>query len=525
MTLRVVADYTESEGDCCYATGLLVAGPLQPAIEALTLQGTGAIPSSNPARREQSLNGNGQQSIRDYGIAMNIKMRMGGGDLTSITGYRHFDVAQTDMDPDFSGADIFRYNETFRSRFVSQELSYAADVPGTSANILAGAYWSNEKLDMTRQLPWAGQAQAFWDVLLGGLGLPSGSVDASPGLISDEDMGGAARSFALFGHGNISLTDKWSVSTGLRYSVDERSGRFAYRYFRPDATEPFRFLGVQPGPHYDEDTRDRAMTGTLSLQYQPSASTMLYFSYNRGYKAGGVNIDANGAGAVSDNPDETPGALPLSPLYQPETVDAFEWGVKATYLGGRLSTSAAIFYNDISGLQIAQFVGVRTTIINASGAHSLGVETQNRLQLNDWLSLTADVTWLPQAKYTDDGQIDPVLAGARFRFAPRFSANMSARFERPVFETLSLTGYLQYRYRSKEFIDTASTYRQDAVSVVDASLGIELPSAQLKIEAWVENAFDTTYANQALATPLQAGSISGFMAPPRSFGVGLNVDF
>ena len=102
---------------------------------------------------------------------------------------------------------------------------------------------------------------------------------------------------------------------------------------------------------------------------------------------------------------------------------------------------------------------------------------------------------------------------------------MSARFERPVFETLSLTGYLQYRYRSKEFIDTASTYRQDAVSVVDASLGIELPSAQLKIEAWVENAFDTTYANQALATPLQAGSISGFMAPPRSFGVGLNVDF
>ncbi|MFX4505178.1 hypothetical protein ABTA62_19450, partial [Acinetobacter baumannii] len=76
-----------------------------------------------------------------------------------------------------------------------------------------------------------------------------------------------------------------------------------------------------------------------------------------------------------------------------------------------------------------------------------------------------------------------------------------------------------YRYRSAQLVDTAGTARQGPVSLVDLDLGIALPQAGLRIDAGVRNLFDTAYAEQVLATPLQAGSASGFLGAPRTFSL------
>jgi outer membrane receptor protein involved in Fe transport len=517
LSIRLIGDYAEGQGNCCYATAQLATGPLQPLIDGLIVAGGGTVPSPRPADRQQSLNGNGRQTIKDAGAAMIVEWTAAGGTLTSTTGYRYYRVKQTDMDPDFSGADIFRYDEGYRSNFFSQELAYAANIAPLGAKIVLGGYFSDERLAMDRKLPWAAQAQQVWDVVFAGLGLPPGTADAAPGLIGDEAMGGSARSASLFAHGDVRLADRLSLVAGVRYAIEKRTGRFAYRYYRPAAAEPFRLLGVQPGPAYDDGRRDDAVSGTLGLEYRPSDRAMVYLTYNRGFKAGGVNIDANGAGTRANNPAEVPGGVPLSPEYRPETIDAFELGAKLRYLGGRARTNVALFYYDIASLQIAQFVGLRTTVINAQGATDYGAEIENRFQIAPALTIEADASWIPHARYGRGGGIDPVLAGARFRFTPNLSTNLAAVLDQPVTPSWNLTARAQYRYRGGQFIDTAGTSRQAPVHLVDASLGVGLPASALRLDLLVSNLFDVTYAEQALATPLQSGSVSGFLGAPRTF--------
>ena len=192
-TAQLIVDYTRGAGNCCYATSPVVVGPLQPLIDSLIVEAGGTVPSKNPQDREQSLNGDGRETIEDYGAALIVEAEALGGTLRSITGYRHYSVDQIDMDPDFSGADIFRYDESFRSRFVSQEMTLSIPIKRFRGTLLLGAFLSDERLEMGRKLPWGSQAQPVWDALLSGLGLPAGTADASPGLIGDEDMGGSAR--------------------------------------------------------------------------------------------------------------------------------------------------------------------------------------------------------------------------------------------------------------------------------------------------------------------------------------------
>ncbi|WP_258043038.1 TonB-dependent receptor [Sphingomonas sp. NBWT7] len=519
LSIRIIGDYAEGQGNCCYATSQLAVGPLQPLVDELIRAGGGNLPSRRASDREQSLNGDGHQTISDAGVSLIVDVAVPGGSLRSSTGYRFYRVRQTDMDPDFSGADIFRYDEAFRSSFVSQELVYAANIRPLRADVVVGGFASDERLAMDRQLPWAAQAQPVWDSVFAGLGLPVGTADAAPGLIGDEAMGGSVRSYSAFAHADIQLNDRLSVIAGLRYSVEDRTGRFAYRYYRPAPTEPFRLLGIQPGPAYDDRHHDGALSGTLGFELRPWRNVTTYLTYNRGFKAGGVNIDANGAGTRANNPAEVADGTPLSAEYQPETIDAFEFGAKAGYLGGRAQTNVAIFYYDIAKLQTAQFVGLRTTIINASSATDYGAEIENTLRISPALSIEAAATWIPHARYGRGGGIDPVLAGARFRFTPVVSTNIAALLERPVSPAINLTGRLAYRFRSAQFVDTAGTTRQEPTHLVDASLGLRLPASDLEVNLMASNLLDVTYVEQALATPLQAGSISGFLAPPRTIQV------
>ena len=58
------------------------------------------------------------------------------------------------------------------------------------------------------------------------------------------------------------------------------------------------------------------------LDYQISPDNLIYLSYSRGYKSGGINPPLS-VGSVSDS-------------FKPESVDAFEIGSKNTFADGKL---------------------------------------------------------------------------------------------------------------------------------------------------------------------------------------------
>lgn len=540
FSIRLIGDYSKGGGNCCYATSSFKAGPTQPLIDALTAALGLKVPSAKPSDWEQTLNGNGRQTIKDYGGTALIDIGIGNSSLKSVTALRRFTVDQRDMDPDFSGADIFRYFESFDSRFFSQELTLNSKIEALNADMVLGGFFSDEKLKMGRTLPWAVQGQVYWNTLLGAVGIPAGTAQAPVGPWATEDMRGRAKSYAAFAHMDFALGTKVNVIAGLRYSVEKKRGSFRNPYFDPSPLAVFKLLGVQPGPAYDRSTTDKAVSGTFGLQYRPVDDVMLYATYNRGFKAGGVNIDANGAGTLVNNAavfNSLPAAIrgaffpgvtaqpPLSPVYKPETVNAFEAGAKFQYLDRRARTNIAFFYYDLSNLQIAQFVGLRFTVLNARAATDYGAEIENLFQLSDSLTLSIDGTYIPHAKYASDANIDPVLSNSRFRFAPELSGNVALNLDQPVGDDLNLVARVQYQYTSAQLISTASTARQGPVSLLNANLGVKLPSSNLTVEGWVQNLFDRTYFTQAFATPLQTGDENGYLGASRTYGIRLRASF
>lgn len=518
-SLRIIADYSKSDGNCCYGTVNYIDGPTQPLINALTHMSGLQVPSSNLSKRQGGINARSGQEIVDYGGTALLTADVGIGTIKSVTAIRSFKLTQTNADSDFSPADVFALGETFDSQFISQELTFNGEISAINANYVLGGFFSDEKLKMTRDLFWGTQAQIYFDALVGALGLPAGTAAAPPGQWAAERMSGTAQSYAGFAHIDAEVFDKVNLILGARYSVEKKSGRFSYGYFTPLPNAAFSILGVAPAPAYDDKTTNHSLSGTAGIQYRPSRDVMLYLTYNRGFKAGGINIDANAAGTLVNNPAVIPGAVPLSPKYDPEAVNAIELGGKFQYFNHRARTNIAFFYNDISNLQVAQFIGLQFTVLNARSAKTYGAEIENLFELIPGVTLSLDGTWLPHAQYGDDPGIGEALSGQRFRFAPKFAGNAALNLDLPVTADLSVVGRAQYQYSSSQYINTASPTKRGSVGLLNGNFGVKSERLGIQVEGWILNALNKTYVTQAFATPLQTGDENAYLAPPRTYGI------
>ena len=519
VSFHLIGDYSKSNGHCCFTTSSYLPGPAQALINGLILARGLKLPSTNPGDFEQVLSNPGQQQVEDYGATLLGSVAFGGDTLKTVTAIRKFRIAQSDGDADFSGADILNLDERFASRFLSQEVSFNGHSERLRANYVIGAFLSDEQIDIGRNLRWGSQAQAFWNAALGA----PGRVYAAPGLWAQEAMRGSNQSYALFAHSDFDLARGWNLIAGARYSIEDKRGSFRNSFYRSQSNDTFRVLGLMPAPAYDAATTDRALSGTLGVQYRLGPDAMIYLSYNRGFKAGGIILDANGAGGVSNNPAITPGAKPLSPAYRPEKVNGVEWGAKVTYLDRKARTNIAIFYNDVSDLQAAQFIGVQFTVLNAKSARTYGLELENSFKLSPALSLDLNGTWLPYAKYGVDPALSAVLSGSRIRFVPKFGGNAALKLDAPMNDRVSLIGRAELQYTSPEFLDNSSLAQRSAVTLVNLDLGFKTADGRWQIEGWVQNLTNRIYANTAFLVPLQGTTENVYLAPPRTFGARLRV--
>ena len=514
LSIKLIADYAKEDDNCCYGTADFFDGPLQGFVDSLSIANGYQLPSDDISDFEATSFPETPNLIEDQGISLQIDFDTGAGTLSSVTGFRRFDVTQ-DQDVDFSAADLLDLYETFRSRFFSQEFSFngTMDAP-VEANYVIGAYYSDEDLRMARNLFHGSQAQDFWDVVFGAPGL----AYAAPGLFSAERFESTSESFALFTHWDFAIAERWNLILGARYSSDNKTGRFENPYFR-SMFDPLALAGVVPGLEYDDEFSDEAVTGTISLQYRPNADQMYYVSYNRGYKSGGVNLDVNAAGV--------PGNY-SSPLYDPELIDAYEFGGKIDWAGGAARTNFAFFYNDITDLQVAQFLGLQFAIINSPTAEVFGAEIEQTYAINDYLIAKGSATLLETADFGDDpvlGIADPDrpylggMSGRRFSTSPELAANASLELDYPIAPGIALTGLAQVQYTSEVFTNTASNLKQEAVTLLNANAGLSFEDHDLTVSAFIRNATDEVYVTQHFNTPLQDIDRNAYLGDPRTYGV------
>jgi outer membrane receptor protein involved in Fe transport len=198
---------------------------------------------------------------------------------------------------------------------------------------------------------------------------------------------------AVYGQADFDITDDLQFTLGVRYTIEDKQARQTVFGSNFGTRQPNSDLNLslltflEATPHdFTKDQLDRSenkVTYSASLQWAVTDQVNAYVSASSGFKAGGFNI-----AALGPSPDQAE--------FDPEEVMSYELGVKTAFLDGRAQLNAAYFFTEIEDLQVAQFTGDSSFIVqNAAEAEIQGVELDARVQVSKNLVLTA------AAAYTD----------------------------------------------------------------------------------------------------------------------------
>jgi iron complex outermembrane recepter protein len=184
------------------------------------------------------------------------------------------------------------------------------------------------------------------------------------------------KSYGIFGEVYFNISDKLKFTGGLRYNHDKKFGSarstlasFLVPY---SATSAFSspYVGsfdADPGRPGNQLTQDRTVTfsevtGRAVLDYQIDDDHLLYASFSRGYKSGGINPPLQPIFAVAEG-------------FDPEFINAFEVGSKNTFANGKFRFNLTGFYYQYKSLQLSRIVA-RTSVNDNVDADIYGLEAE-----------------------------------------------------------------------------------------------------------------------------------------------------
>lgn len=229
-----------------------------------------------------------------------------------------------------------------------------------------------------------GAATTIGQRFAGNTGFPN--VFLAPPFFNSETAEFRLKSYGIFGEVYVDITDRLTVTGGLRYSNDDKevSARapilswaapigltdatqspFIAAY-DADASRPGNQLFANDQASFDE------ITGRFVIDYDLSPDSMIYASYSRGYKSGGINP-------------------PIDPIFDvprtfaPEIINAFEIGTRNMFMNGAIQLNASAFYYDYGGLQLSRIVA-RTSVNDNTDAEVYGIEIESLVRPDpSWL--------------------------------------------------------------------------------------------------------------------------------------------
>ncbi|WP_242129005.1 TonB-dependent receptor [Sphingobium sp. Sx8-8] len=281
--------------------------------------------------------------------------------------------------------------------------------------------------------------------------------------------------YALFGEGTWKATDIFSLTAGIRGTIEKK--RFVFDNKVIDANRNVIAQSIAG----EADKTWRAVTPKVSLQAQWTANLLQYLTWSRGFKSGGFDNRAT--------------RLDLATLpYNPEKVTTYEGGLKATLFGQALRSNLAIFYNDYRDLQVSfydpAYVGSRRG--NAGKAHSWGIELENELRLSGRFSVQASGGYLKAIydEYKGAGGNGVNADGNPLVNAPKYSLSGGATYDLPLGTSAShlrLSANAQYQ---SSFYTSALARPQDLVpgqTFVNGSINWTLPDDRFQIGVSARN--------------------------------------
>lgn len=311
------------------------------------------------------------ETYTSYGFSGQLVHHFGGAVFRSISAYRKgTSQGQTDLDNTPLNYGIALQNTEDRS--VSEELQLASP-GGGNLDWTAGLYYFNYRDGFTPD--WVYGAQ------FGGGAL---------GVYAQQ----STKSYAGYGQASYHLPEGTTITGGLRYTRDdlEGTGHNDFASFSTQVVPTFTTLG--PGSVETASAHSGRLTWRAAIDQKLGEDAMAYGSVSTGYKAGVFNTlpFVPFAGGAPE------------PALKPETVVAYEVGVKSMLFDRRLRLNVAGFWYDLSNAQVSQAInanGIASVYVtNAASARSRGVELDGGFRATDHLTLEFGATY-DEAKYRD----------------------------------------------------------------------------------------------------------------------------
>lgn len=420
-------------------------------------------------------------------------------------------------------ADIGYANYVSEFKAFNQDIrvNYSTD----KLNLILGVYYGDDEVVTDNRVTFSGYLDSTVPAgSFNPLGLFGPVLGPATSFDAFQDFTQERTSKAIYAEATYDMTEKFSMTFGLRYTEDESSlddfyalylnssdDPTAYAYYSDPNPSPASIFPLDPAAFLPKlSTEESNWTGRVIFDYQLASDVMAYFSFSKGYRAGAYN------GLAIAGPQQIY-------LTDPEELDAYEIGIKSQLLDHSLQINASAFLYDYKNQQLQESVGAATFLRNLNSS-VIGSEIEILYYATEDLKLTGSFGLL-DTEY-DSGQalsgID--IGGNQQPFAPDLTANIGAEYKiMDIYEgSLSLSGDVQYK--SDQWFDPFNN-KQAEGPIKNGEDGYWLSNLRLTYNSdrlsgslYVKNIADKYYNVYGINTEGFASNNYFIRGEPRTFG-------
>lgn len=489
-----------------------------------------------------SVDGQNEQEVETENISARLTWDVGPVSIISVTSYWHgtsSSVGDVDggfganfLPPNLTGPGNIPFTAETRDSIpdldqFTQELRIASN-GGGPLSYQFGIFYFDESLDIVSE---------NYSTLGDPLNAPGG-INI---LVSQRQE---SEALGIFGSLTYDISDRFSVTGGLRYNDDQRD----FVVVRSQDTQFPAFL-QNPLGTVTRSVSDDTITWDGSLTYEASDDVNLYARIARGYRAPSIQ------GRILFPPAT---ATPLEDgvsVANSETITSYEAGIKSTLWNGRARLNLSGYIYDLNNAQLTAVGGNvnANRLINADNVRGYGFELDAQAAITDNFFVTAGLSY-NHTEIQDNGLttaacggvrvdtfpnvslctiLDPIVTpaapfsaaivnidGNRLPQSPRWIANWTARYEIPVGDG-DIYFFTDWAYRSRiNFFLYESIEFQDS-SQLEGGIRVGYQTDRYEFAAFVRNITNDTSA----VSGIDFNNLTAMVNEPRVWGIAAGFNF
>ncbi|MXO66432.1 TonB-dependent receptor [Altericroceibacterium endophyticum] len=331
-----------------------------------------------------------------------------------------------------------------------------------------------------------------------------------------------ARSISGFAHAVMHLTDRLNLTGGIRYTDDRKD--YYFRRLNPFDTSEVSYTAQSKIDGAVGNFHGKRWDYRVNLDYRFSDQVLAYAQFSTGFRGGGIN--------------PRPFVIQQVQPFNPETLNAYEIGLKSDLFDRAVRFNLSAFINDYSNIIFSDTAptvvdGVvitpqNATPTNAGDARFKGIEAELTAEPIYGLTIDGSLSYLDfdlKSIGAEGAKIAGITLDSIAPFVTKWKASMGIQYQAEIGNAGTLTPRFDLAYQSSFFTasDNNPAAQVPAYTVMNARLTWDSPDRDWRVALAVTNLADKFYYQNKTRLPI--GIVIGSPAAPREWSLTVRRSF